>query len=56
MFECKIGVCLSLFRNTAPGWEASPVLEIDFFVAAPGRVGCSEEVFGSDDFAGEEGC
>lgn len=42
------------FGQRAPGREARPVLQVDFFRGAPGRVGGFEEVFGPDDFAFEE--
>lgn len=42
------------FGERAPGWEARPVLQVDFFGGAPGGVGGFEEVFGADDFAFEE--
>jgi hypothetical protein len=44
------------FRQRAPGGEARPVLQVDFFRGAPGGVGGFEEVFGADYFAFEEGC
>jgi hypothetical protein len=42
------------FCQWAPGWEACPVLKVDFFRGAPGGVCGFEEVFGADDFAFEE--
>lgn len=42
------------FGKRAPGREARPVLEVDFFRGAPGGVCGFEEVFGADDFAFEE--
>lgn len=44
------------FGEGAPGGEARPVLEVDFFAAVPGGVESAEEVFGADYFAFEEGC
>jgi hypothetical protein len=43
------------FGQGAPGWEARPVLQVDFFRGAPRGVRGFEEVFGADDFAFEEG-
>ena len=42
------------FGQRAPGREARPVLQVDFFRGAPGGVGGFEEVFWADDFAFEE--
>ena len=42
------------FGQRSPGWEARPMLKVDFFRGAPGGVCGFEEVFGADDFAFEE--
>lgn len=53
VFEREVGGFGRLGKRS-PGGEASPVLQINLFGAAPGRVRGFEEVFRADDLAFEE--
>ena len=53
VFQCE-GWRFGGFCQRAPGREARPVLQVDFFRGAPGGVSGFEEVFGADYFAFEE--
>lgn len=53
IFQCEGGRFRG-FGKRAPGRESRPVLEVDFFRGAPGRMCGFEKVFGANDFAFEE--
>jgi len=53
VLQCEVGRLGGLCERS-PGGKARPVLQVDFFAAAPGGMGGFEEVFWADDFALKE--